>query len=64
MTAGNSKTLTVRQIKSGIGFQQKQKATLKAMGLGKIGRARKMPDNPQSRGMIARVSHLVVVEQG
>ena len=63
MTAEKSKTLTVRQIKSGIGFQQKQKATLKAMGLGKIGRAREMPDNPQSRGMIARVSHLVVVEQ-
>lgn len=64
MTAENTKTLTVRQIKSGIGFQKKQKATLKAMGLGKIGRARQMPDNPQSRGMIARVSHLVVVEQG
>ena len=54
-------TVEVRQIRSGIGFNKKQKATLRAMGLGKIGRTRSLPDNPQVRGMIAKIPHLVVV---
>jgi large subunit ribosomal protein L30 len=58
----SSSMLLVRQIKSGIGFAGDQKATLKALGLGKIGRVRRLPDNPQSRGMIFKVKHLVVVE--
>ena len=58
-----SKTLHVRQVKSGIGFQEKQKRTLKALGLGKIGRVRELPDNAQVRGMISRVIHLVRVEE-
>jgi len=62
MAAG--KTLKVRQVKSGIGFNEKQKKTLRAMGLGKLGRERTLPDNPQVRGMIGRVSHLVVVDDG
>lgn len=65
MTAEPAKaggTLSVRQIRSGIGFDKKQKATLKAMGLGKIGRVRSLPDNPQVRGMIAKIPHLVVIE--
>ena len=55
--------LRIRQVRSGIGFSQRQKATLRAMGLEKLGRVRTLPDNPQVRGMIARVSHLVVVEE-
>jgi large subunit ribosomal protein L30 len=62
-TKSNVKTLKVRQIRSGIGFNFKQKATLKALGLAKIGRVRCHPDNPQVRGMIAKVAHLVVVEE-
>ena len=57
-----SAKLTVRQIKSGIGFNKKQKATLTALGLGRIGKLRTHPDNPQVRGMIAKVVHLVRVE--
>ena len=49
-------------MKSGIGFARRQKATLKALGLGKIDRVRRLPDNPQVRGMIAKVPHLVVVD--
>jgi large subunit ribosomal protein L30 len=56
--------LTLRQIRSGIGFEKSQKATLKALGLGKIGRERVHPDNPQVRGMAAKVSHLVVIVDG
>jgi len=62
MTASSSETVLVKQIRSGIGFNKRQKATLKALGLGRIGRVRNLPDNPQVRGMIAAVSHLVVVE--
>ena len=55
----------VRQIKSGIGFNRDQKRTLRALGLGKIGRERELTDNPQVRGMIHKVTHLVqVVEEG
>ncbi len=57
-------TLRVRQVRSGIGFSKRQKATLRALGLAKIGRVREHPDNPQVRGMLAKVPHLVVVENG
>ncbi|PWG74347.1 50S ribosomal protein L30, partial [Enterococcus hirae] len=57
------KKLTVRQVRSGTGFDRRQKATLKALGLSRIGRTREHPDNPQIRGMISKISHLVVVEE-
>jgi len=57
-------TVRVRQIKSGIGFSRRQKATLSALGLGKLGRVREFPDNPNVRGMLAKIPHLVVVEDG
>lgn len=56
-------TLLVRQVRSGIGFDRTQKATLKALGLGKLRRSRRLPDNAQIRGMIGKVGHLVVVER-
>jgi large subunit ribosomal protein L30 len=63
MTAKAKKaTLRVRQIKSGIGFSGQQKATLKALGLGKVGRSRELPDNPAVRGMLAKIPHLLSVE--
>ena len=49
-------------MRSGIGFDKTQKATLKALGLNKIGRSRELTDNAQVRGMISKVSHLVVIE--
>ena len=58
-----AKTLKVKQIRSGIGFEKSQKATLRAMGLEKLGRVRELPDNPAIRGMVATVSHLVVIEK-
>ena len=64
MTASNPKggELRVTQIRSGIGFKKDQKATLRALGLGKIGKMRTHPDNPQIRGMLFKISHLVAVE--
>jgi len=54
--------LRVRQVRSGIGFDVTQKATLRALGLGKLGRVREYPDNAQVRGMVNKISHLVVIE--
>jgi large subunit ribosomal protein L30 len=62
-TAGEKKTIKIRQIRSGIGFDKTQKATLRALGLVKIGRVREFPDNPAIRGMAAKISHLVVIEK-
>ena len=56
--------LRVRQIKSGIGYAERQKATLKALGLGKMHRSRELPDTPAVRGMLAKIPHLVAVENG
>jgi large subunit ribosomal protein L30 len=64
VTTGNAKPegqLRIRQVKSGIGYDKTQKATLKALGMGRIGRTRVLPDNPQVRGMIAKIPHLVHV---
>ena len=57
------KTLKIRQVRSGIGFDKTQKATLRALGLVKIGRVREFPDNPAIRGMVAAIPHLVVIEK-
>ncbi len=57
------RVLRVRQVRSGIGFSRQQNATLKALGLGRIGRERALPDNPAVRGMIHHIRHLVVAEE-
>ena len=56
-----AKTIKIKQIRSGIGFDETQKATLRALGLEKIGRVREVPDNPPMRGMLAKIPHLVAV---
>lgn len=57
------KTITVTQIKSGIGTIPKHRGTLRALGLGRIGNTNTLPDRPEIRGMIARVPHLIRVEE-
>lgn len=54
-------TITVTQVKSGIGSKPKHRGTLRALGLGKIGSTNTLPDRPEIRGMIARVPHLLEV---
>ena len=63
VAGGGKKTIKIRQVRSGIGFDKTQKATLRALGLVKIGRVREFPDNPAIRGMAAKISHLVVIEK-
>src|SRR4051812_42956032 len=55
--------LKVTQYRSAIGSKPKQRGTLRALGLGRIGRSHELPDRPEIRGMIARVPHLVKVEE-
>ncbi len=55
--------LKVTQVKSIIKCKDDQIATLKALGLKKIGSVVEQEDNDQIRGMIKKVSHLVKVEQ-
>ena len=55
------KTLRVTQIKSSIGYKKDQLATLKSLGLGKIGRSHDLVDNESVRGMIFKVKHLVEI---
>ena len=57
------KTLRVKQVRSSIGRKADQGKTLKAMGLGKIGRTVELVDNESVRGMIFKVKHLVEVEE-
>jgi len=54
----------IRQVKSANGSNPSQKATLAALGLGKIGRAVERKDSPQLQGQIRVVSHLVEVNGG
>ena len=57
------KTLRVTYSKSAIGYNKEQKRTIAALGLRKLWQTVEQPDTPAIRGMIARVSHLVTVEE-
>jgi len=58
-----SKSLKVTQIKSTIGCPADQKATVRALGLKRINDSIEQVDNPNVRGMIFKVKHLVKVEE-
>lgn len=53
--------LLVVQTRSGIATKPKHRGTLRALGLGRIGKRNVVPDRPEIRGMIAKVPHLVEV---
>ena len=55
--------LLVTQTRSAIGSKPKHRGTLRALGLRRIGQTNELPDRPEIRGMIARVPHLVRVEE-
>ena len=55
--------IKVTKTRSAIGSKPKQRGTLRALGLGKIGQSNTLPDRNEIRGMIARVPHLIKVEE-
>ena len=57
------KKLRVTQVKSQIRRPADQDKTLRAMGLGRIGKTKELTDNESVRGMICKVKHLIEVEE-
>lgn len=51
--------IRVVQTGSTIGTKPKQRGTLRALGLGRIGKSNVLPDRPEIRGMLAKVPHLI-----
>jgi large subunit ribosomal protein L30 len=58
-----SDTVTITLVKSGIGSTKKIRATLVGLGLTKVYKTITRKDTPEIRGMIAKVQHLVRVEE-
>jgi large subunit ribosomal protein L30 len=54
--------LRVTQIRSAIGQSERHRGTLRALGLGRIGRAAEHQESPQLAGMLRKVRHLVRVD--
>ena len=57
-------TLRITLVKSSIGSKPKARGTIRALGLQRINHTVELPDRPEIRGMIAKVPHLVRVEEG
>ena len=55
--------LKLTQVRSQIGQSQRHRGTLRALGLGKIGRTAEQDDTPVIAGMLRKVRHLVKVEE-
>ena len=55
--------LRLTQVRSGIGQSHRHRGTLRALGLGKIGRTAEHDDTPVIAGMLRKVRHLVKVEE-
>jgi large subunit ribosomal protein L30 len=59
--AGDGKMIRIQQIRSGIGCPREMRETLRALGLGKIRKVSERVDTKETRGMIAKIPHLVQV---
>jgi large subunit ribosomal protein L30 len=60
--AAAGKTIRVKQVRSIIGYDKKQREVVRGLGLRRIGHAVEVLDHPAMRGMIHKVRHLVVIE--
>ncbi|MCY3798366.1 MAG: 50S ribosomal protein L30 [Chloroflexi bacterium] len=63
MSERGGKMLKITLVKSPIGYNRRQKDTVKSLGLRRMSQSVLIGDAPQIRGMIAKVSHLVEVEE-
>lgn len=61
--SSKAKTLRVKLVRSPIGYSERQKRTVKALGLRKLHQIVEQVDTPAVRGMIASIPHLVEVEE-
>jgi large subunit ribosomal protein L30 len=60
---GTEKRLRIIWVKSDIGYSGRQKATIRALGLKRLGQTVEQRDTPVIRGMVNKVGHLVEVEE-
>ena len=58
-----TKTLRITLVRSPLGYSERHKATVQALGLRHIRQAVEQADTPQLRGMLSKVRHLVKVEE-
>jgi large subunit ribosomal protein L30 len=58
-----SARVKIRWVKSQIGYDRRQRATLRGLGLRRLNQTVELEDTPAVRGMIFKVNHLVVVEE-
>jgi large subunit ribosomal protein L30 len=59
---GSGKTLQITLVHSAIGNSERHKATVRALGLHRLGQTVEQPDTPTIRGMLSKINHLVKVE--
>jgi large subunit ribosomal protein L30 len=57
------KKLRITLVKSAIGYSEKHKATIRALGLHRMNQTVEQADNPVIRGMLMKVNHLVKIEE-
>jgi large subunit ribosomal protein L30 len=62
MARSAESAIKVTQVRSSIGSKPKHKGTLRALGLGRVGKTHVLPDRPEIRGMLASVPHLVTFD--
>jgi large subunit ribosomal protein L30 len=60
---GGEKRVRVTQVRSEIGFDRRQRATLRGLGIRRMHQTVELEDTPQVRGMIRKVVHLLKVEE-
>ncbi len=58
-----AKRLRITLVKSPIGYSKRQKATVRSLGLRRLHQTVEHEDTPMIRGMVAKVAHLVRVEE-
>jgi large subunit ribosomal protein L30 len=59
----SGKKISITLVRSPIGYSERQKRTIRALGLRRINQTVEQVDNPEIRGMITKVGHLVKVEE-
>jgi large subunit ribosomal protein L30 len=59
----SSRMLRITWVKSSIGYSRRQKGTIRALGLRRLGDVVEQADTPVIRGMVGKVGHLVRVEE-
>lgn len=58
------KTIRIKYFRSRIGFPERQRKILRSLGLKKLNQVVERPDNPATRGIVAKIPHLIQIIEG